>query len=76
MAVARTLYRCQVTIVSSEVHTDGRLARDRFLIAAENSDMQSAQWRERLCNTLLESISIWQRRSEVSSSPPARSGLG
>jgi UTP:GlnB (protein PII) uridylyltransferase len=76
MAVARTLYRCQVTIVSSEVHTDGKRARDRFTIAAENSDTQSPAWREKLCNTLLEAISLWQRRSDLENGSSAKSGLG
>lgn len=76
MAVARTLYRCQVTIVASEVHTDGKLARDKFVIAGEHADLANASWREQLCASLLEAIYVWQRRTGVSTTPPPKFNLG
>jgi UTP:GlnB (protein PII) uridylyltransferase len=65
MAIARALYRCQVTIVASEIQTNGTLARDRFVLAGELHELRDTYWQDQICRTLQDAIAQWQRQSGI-----------
>jgi UTP:GlnB (protein PII) uridylyltransferase len=63
MAIARALYRCQVTIVASDIKTNGTLAHDRFVLAGEMHELRDPYWQDQICRTLVDAIAQWQRQS-------------
>jgi UTP:GlnB (protein PII) uridylyltransferase len=66
MAIARALYRCQVTIVASDIQTNGSIARDRFVLSAEVQELRDPHWQDHVCRTLQDAIAQWQRQSGFS----------
>jgi [protein-PII] uridylyltransferase len=65
MAIARALYRCQVTIVASDIQTEGPIARDRFVLAAETRELRDPEWQDRICRTLSDALQQWQRQAGI-----------
>lgn len=69
MHLARALYRQRLTILSSEIRTDGDIAHDRFLIAPEHSSRLDVTQRERICAEITQTLQDWR---DVRPSPESR----
>lgn len=60
MHLARTLYRQRLTILSSEIRTDGDTAHDRFVIAPEHTSRLDSAQRERICAEITQTLQGWR----------------
>jgi UTP:GlnB (protein PII) uridylyltransferase len=63
--IARTLFELDMSIVSSDIRTEGGIATDRFVLAPIGRGQLDELGRERISNELERSIDAWRRQHSL-----------
>src|SRR5690606_12757748 len=63
MQIARTLYHMKLAIVTSDIRTEGTLARDRFTLVSQTHRALGDEERRHVCDLLRTTLESWREQS-------------